>query len=252
MSETKYGNDPIREALCQFRFDSSQKWDWTIPGLIFSKIHDEYPNKRELTTVGFEIKGGKDLKIAPSVTSGITGMQFLNKDGNRLIQVSEHILTINQLEPYNNWNEFKSRILKAFKVYNEITEQKGITQLGLRYINHIETIPPESTIESYFNYYPAFPDKNQDVIGPVYMRSTIPKPNIKKIKGVLNMVFAIGEMNPQTEIAPWILDLDMIIKFNINTSLNIESLEEKLDIAHNYLEETFEASITNKLRELIK
>ena len=51
----RYKNPPIVEALCEFEFISSQPWDLTIPGLIYEKVKDEFPDKRQQIGKGFNL-----------------------------------------------------------------------------------------------------------------------------------------------------------------------------------------------------
>ena len=52
----RYKNPPIVEALCEFEFISSQPWDLTIPGLIYEKVKDEFPDKRQQIGIGVQFK----------------------------------------------------------------------------------------------------------------------------------------------------------------------------------------------------
>src|SRR5690349_12984877 len=99
-----YQKPPLVEALCEFRFDSAQPWDWTIPGLIYAQIKDEFPMKREQRTLELAIE------TSPEKTQQLRGdigrMQFLRKDESALVQVGPDILAVNQLSPYPHWPRF--------------------------------------------------------------------------------------------------------------------------------------------------
>src|SRR5437667_2265720 len=46
-----YNKPPLIEAVCDFRFSSSQPWDWTIPGLLYEQIRDNFPNKTQINII---------------------------------------------------------------------------------------------------------------------------------------------------------------------------------------------------------
>lgn len=46
-----YNKPPLIEAVCDFRFSSTQPWDWTIPGLFYEQIRLDFPNKNQLSTI---------------------------------------------------------------------------------------------------------------------------------------------------------------------------------------------------------
>ena len=41
----QYNNPPIREVVCEFRFEEGSPWDLSVPGLIYSKMADEFPRR---------------------------------------------------------------------------------------------------------------------------------------------------------------------------------------------------------------
>ena len=243
----KYANPPLVEALCEFRFATGQPWDWTIPGLVFNKIKEKYPVKKEVKRVGFEFKAIK-VDFESRVVQGTERMQFLNKEENRLVQVGKNLLTINQLIPYNSWTEFKSRINSAVQTYAEIVNPMGIINLGLRYINRIQ-LPETFVMENFFNYYPKFPDEDQHVIGPLHLMSTLPFPNIPEMEGTMNLIFAIEPPSKDNTYQTCVLDLDMIYKWKKSTPLIINKVDLQIEKAHRIVQEMFESCITNKLRQ---
>ena len=100
----RYQKPPVIEAQCEFLFEPSTPWDLTIMGLVYEKIREQFPKRRP----------GKRLEV--SVETGPTGvrqrvqssegMQFLQLDGNALIQVAQDAVVVNHLKPYPTWREF--------------------------------------------------------------------------------------------------------------------------------------------------
>lgn len=153
----KYNNSPIIESVCEIRFTEDSEWDLTIPGLIFEDIQSEYPQKGQRST--------QEINISTSRTQPFTTHHqikrhdyavFSTNDKKSSIQVSERVLLINRLKPYQSWADFKSQINTAFEKLNNRADLLGIQRIGLRYINKIE-IPTENgkvNMDNYFDFRP--------------------------------------------------------------------------------------------------
>lgn len=93
----RYANSPIIEALCEFQFAPDSPWDLATPGLVYGKVQDTFPKRRQATRV----------TVAISASPGVTGqqletvalMQFLHEDEKALIQVGPNLLAVNHLKP---------------------------------------------------------------------------------------------------------------------------------------------------------
>ncbi len=70
MSERRvYKNPPILEAVCEFRFVPGSPWDWTIPGLFFGRVCDEFPEKKHqnVVDVAMEAQGESVKQTIPTL-----------------------------------------------------------------------------------------------------------------------------------------------------------------------------------------
>ena len=152
----RYKNPPIVEALCEFEFISSQPWDLTIPGLIYEKVKDEFPDKRQQIGIGVQLKPtekGFEHKVEPTPPR----IQFYKRDKTALIQVAPDLLVVNQLKPYMTWAKFKPMILDSLQKYRDIANPKGFKRVGLRYINKINIKAETIELSDYFDFYPYIP-----------------------------------------------------------------------------------------------
>ncbi|RKY84275.1 hypothetical protein DRQ09_08865, partial [candidate division KSB1 bacterium] len=106
----RYRKPPIIEALCEFQFISKNRWDLTVPGLIYEKVRTKFPDKKERQGLDFIFKTTKKgilHKVEPSPPR----IQFYKKDRTALIQIAKDLLVINQLKPYPSWSKFKQLII---------------------------------------------------------------------------------------------------------------------------------------------
>ena len=125
--------DPIVEAVCDFHFES-EKWDWTVPGLIYKRIKDDFPQSQEQPHVQFEVQQTPS-GVTANAGSSLGRMQFWRADRTALVQVGPNHLSINQLRPYIGWPQFKAMIEQVLSLYKEESPFEKINGLSLRYIN---------------------------------------------------------------------------------------------------------------------
>ncbi len=251
-----FENNQLVEALCDIQFEPNQNWDWTIPGLFYDKIKDKYPNKQEVKGFGmdfrFDSSKNKEFpEFHSNMINKIEGMQFLNKDKNRLLYLRENSLSMNILCPYKSWKEFKPRILEGLNLYKTICNPKGIRRIGIRYINDFKCLPPKFQIEDYFKYLPKFPDENQMTIGELLIKSSFPIVSEKKRNGFLNAILILNKMNLNKKEVSHLLDLDMIYSRNPKKLISIDEAELFIEDGHENIIKTFDSFITENMKKLI-
>ncbi|QPA31613.1 TIGR04255 family protein [Thermaerobacillus caldiproteolyticus] len=235
MERKYYKNPPVKEVICEFKFDSTSPWDSTIPGLIYEGIKGQYPKKVQ----------GKELEIGIS-NEGIEQnlriserLQLSSEDEKVIIQIGPHHLIINSLIPYTNWDDYLKLVDQILNVYISVAEPVGIERTLLRYINEIRFESDTVELKDYFNFYPYLgeglpPDYSSFILGV-----QIP---FEDDKDILRL-----QMN-STEDFSIILDLTY---FSGKTeSINFEKLYSWLDKGHERIVSTFEACIKDSLRKI--
>lgn len=241
----KYKNPPIVEALGEFRFVPGQPWDFTIHGLFYEKINSEFPDKQQQMGIGIRVKQEAGA-IQHEVLQSPDRMQFYRKDKTALVQVGPDLLTVNHLKPYPTWEVFKPLILDNLKKYIEIAQPKGFKRLGLRYINKIDIPAKSIELSDYFNYYPYLPKELPQKHGAFSVRVEIPHEENRD-----HILLTFGHTIPEKpgELS-FLLDLDYVMI--LPEKVAIEQAGEWLEQAHEVIEKTFEACITDKCRNLFK
>lgn len=238
-----YENPPLVEAVCEFRFEPSQPWDWTIPGLIYDQVKSEYPIKRQQNMVEFELR---QEELAQRLKSGIALMQFLRSDERGLLQVGPDLLTINHLKPYPNWKAFKEMIVRVLGVYRKVVAPKGIRRIGLRYINKIEVSEQLVEIGDYLLAVPKVPEALPQLFTTFVQRVEIP---LEKDNGLLTLQ-AGSIQQAEREGTALMLDLDFATQHA--NKLTLDSAIQWVEQAHDQVERVFESCITDKSRVLFK
>src|SRR4051794_30661233 len=112
----RYERPPVSEALCEFQFESPSGWDWTVAGLLYARIGEHFPIKRERGVVELQVRvPGMDRP--EDVRQGIAKLQFLAEDERTLVQVGPNVLTVNRLAPYPGWEAFRTVVLEQYRQY---------------------------------------------------------------------------------------------------------------------------------------
>src|SRR5262249_22139831 len=106
----KYKNDPIQEALCEFRFAPSVPWNLTVPGRLHAKLSKEYNGEpREMNRLETTINAAKvDANIALLQT--LDRVQLPDLENTKILAVGPHVLSVHSLAPYDGWERFRPRI----------------------------------------------------------------------------------------------------------------------------------------------
>lgn len=240
----KYANSPIIETVCEFRLPPDSKWDLTIPGLVYEKICDEFPNKEQRLIKEIDLKHGPQ-GVEQQIRTN-ERILFLTEDRKTFIQVGTHLLAVNCLKPYPTWNKFKPSIEKAFKALSETIVINTFQRIGLRYINRIE-IPGQSVkLEDYFEFRPFL---GKDL--PQNMADFI-------VGGVLQ--FHDGRDSCRVQLSKavpekpnnvsFLLDFDFFLAKS--QTVSIKQALEWIDNAHQEVEKIFEGCINERLREIFQ
>ncbi|NJO88879.1 MAG: TIGR04255 family protein [Chloroflexia bacterium] len=95
---------------------------------------------------------------------------FKNDEGNKIIQLSNNMLTVNRLPSYIGWENFEQDIIESLDALKKNIEIKLYNRVGLKFINKIDI--EESTIDGlkkYFEAYPNYISKNKNIKGMQYL-----------------------------------------------------------------------------------
>lgn len=243
---TKYNNPPIIEALCEFKFSEDTSWDMTIPGILFGKIQEGFPNKEQHLIQEINVLT-KDTPAKAQIRK-IEIARFFNDKKTTLIQVGPRTLSINQLKPYDTWSTFKSHIEYAFNELSQTIEVAGLQRIGLRYINRIE-IPKEQNkvdLETYFDFRPSCGPRLPQSHGNFIVSCIFPYSGMRD----LCKVELRDAMPENKDSLAFLLSIDYFLAKpkSITVAQSIEWIEE----AHNIVENLFEGCILPPLREIFQ
>lgn len=230
--------DPIVEVRCEFRFDSPD-WDWTVPGLLWGQIRDDFPLKQQFDMVPAN---------APDDTKeslGVTQLAFWNQEKTALVQTEPNELGIVQRTPYQGWPKFKAVIEQVLQSYREIGPSGKLVGISLRYLN-VLPLPSEIGVHDYLTVYPRVPVRGNVPLGRWMQQAEFVASN------EIVMSFRVGciSSSPQKP-------LDLVTVIDITASDLSEDLPDGaemrwLETAHSEIEDLFFACLKPPYLEILE
>jgi uncharacterized protein (TIGR04255 family) len=242
-----YSKAPITEAVIDLRVTLPEGFSLNKLAEIHPHISNYFPTVEPFYKgVGsFTYEPGSSFKADTSEQQ--VGFWFRSEDNLRTFQATMEGFSFNRLAPYESWEEFNSDAKSMWEIYKEICEPIHVTRAAIRYINQIN-IPANELIELK-DYLSTVPEVSsslpQKALQTFFMQLQIPQQDLDCML-LINEAIALPT-NP--EIVTVILDLDLF-RHQIWES-NDEDIWRFLEKLRNRKNEVFEASITDRTRELI-
>lgn len=240
----KLSKPPLIESVCELRLDPGGPWDLTLPGRLFEKLQPMFPEKRQ--NPGLELKFGPQGVAQQPDYREIDNLQFLSHDGKNIVQIREHIISLSRLAPYEAWESYKPAVLNVFNRFCDIAGTCIIARAGLKYVNKVVIPQSEIKLEEYFEIYPHLGPKLPQVHGPFLVGMIFP------FDDAANSLRAeITSANPEApDQYPVLFTLDY---FSTNSlRVRFDDLADWLEAAHGRIEDTFNATLTQKTMKLFE
>ena len=241
---SKYKNPPIIEALCEFQFAPDSPWDLVKPGLVYEKVRDTFPKRRQARQLSVGISASREgVEQEVRTTDRV---QFLREDEKALVQVGPHLLAVNHLKPYPSWQEFLPLIERGLRAYCDVVGPESIHRVGVRYINRFEVAGQRFELEDYVEFRPFVGPNLPKEHGPFIVGIQVPYEGSRDILKIQLTSARVETL----DTAAMMLDLDYFLAKPGEIAL--DNVLEWVDAAHNRIEEAFEACITDRLRQMFE
>jgi len=212
--------------------------------MLYDKLGEEFPKRRQkkLVNIGVDLSSkAPESKLATSEL-----VQFYKEEENALVQVGEHLLSVNQLRPYGLWEDFRGMIERVFKLYLQTANPSSLARIGLRYINVVELDAQHVELEEFFKFRPNFGD-------------SLPTEYSGFISGVetpfeggrdLQRLVLTLQGRPTPTSTSILLDIDYgLVRAE---EVTLDDALKWVETAHGYVETTFESCITDALRKMFE
>ena len=236
--KVKYKNPPLIEAVCEIRFAEAGVPASLIPGRYYEKIKGEYPTIEARRGIGIQTEG-EQLAMT---TEGVA--VFRNPSANRLVQIGQGMIAINQLPPYSDYAAFRREIEARLADYRAAVEPKKLKRIGLRYINRL-TIPDSQGMDAVLNIGFKIPKGFPEGPRPYLLRLEFPYQ-----AGRDRLILIITRAPDKEKGIGVMLDLDYVLV----RSEHVEETKilEWVDTAHDAIEDAFHKSVTKEALSTFK
>ena len=250
-----YKNPPIEEALCEFRFIPSRKWDLTIPGILRTKVDEKYGGEpREQRVFSATLNTSNENSPELQAHEGLGKVMLVNDNATRMIGVGRDVISVHMLRPYQNpdspetsgWGEFLPRIEEALGSYWDVAAPVGTARIGVRYINKVAVPENIASIKAFLQERVrcALPDIENFPGRMSDLTSRIEYDCGNNIKLTLSQYL----LAPGTGHLDFFLDIDVVWSADTEP-LDLAATLEKAGALKQQENDVFEALITDKARE---
>jgi len=248
-----YAKAPVTEAVIDFRVILSEEFNPSWIQGIRDALADEYPEAQELFTGEVKFEFGE--QSSASTHKELLGVHLRANNQKYIIQARSDGFMLSVLPPYQNWESFQAEALRLWQTYRSFFPVESITRVAVRYINRIDIPFPTdgSKLEQsdYFRTYPKMSDEYLfSDLDAMFMTVIIPQADLEAA-----VILKQARTEPQYEnTAAIILDIDLFTIPSREPWLVSDENKtwEYLELLHLRKNHIFEASITERTRELIR
>jgi uncharacterized protein (TIGR04255 family) len=238
----RYRNDPIAEAVCEFRLLPDTAWDLATPGLLYESLKDRFAHREQEVVPRVEVRTS-EAGIEPQVQV-TEQIRFITNDTLSFVRVAPRVLAVHRLRPYESWERFRPDVALLLESLRKHVAVDTFQRVGLRYINRIE-IPLESVeLDEYFGFRLTLePPLPQDLRGFI-VGAAFPFEN-ERDNCRVQLADAVQEHEASSA---FVLDLDYwVTKPGVVKS---DGALQWIEDAHNRVESLFEGCISDSLRSV--
>lgn len=212
-----------------------------LGGLNWASVGD-YPSRESIEEqqVAF---GGPE----PALSSRLIGYRFTSDDKKRILQARTNGFTFSRLPQYDRWGPFCQEARELWRLYVQSTRPEQVTRVAVRYINRLELPVPIPDFSAYLRNVPEVsPDLPQGLSG-FLLQLKIPQTDLPNGMLVINEGLLRSE-DPRR--AAVLLDIDVF--HSAELAPDADGVWDALEGLHDRKNQAFEASITERTRELIR
>lgn len=240
-----YKNPPILEAVCEFRFELSDKVSEKQIATFYETIKSSFPVAKKGKV------GSIELKVEPDKSSGKNQMthkessyefdQYFSEDEKCSIQLDGGRISIHRVKPYTSWTDFNPLIKLVYNSYLKSFSPTKVVRIGLRYVNEVILSSDQFSLQDYFNIKASFPFFSQESQRSIFIGSVFEQ---EKGRDAIKVQF-IEKQAIKTSEKAFVLDFDY---FLTSSSISSDEVEKWVEQAHNKIEEVFEGIISDKTK----
>lgn len=240
----KYGQDPILEAICEFHFVPSEKWNKNSEKLIHKTVIADFPEKKVCHLKSEEYQ--EVAKCSSKQDEDETITQFWSTDKNAIIQVSTNFICINHKKPYPTWKFYFPLIKEGLLAYLDANPEQTIARIQMTYINRIELPGNRAELRDYLNFYPESSDSLPMIMNSFVVGATIPVDDFRN--GLIKLQINTSNKIDERKTIPIMMEISHRRMFDPATGA--DKALDWVEQSHFIVRDMFEASITSETKKL--
>lgn len=242
--QAKYARTPLIEALMHFKLQPREGYDAALFDQLHSRMKYQYPLCEELRQLQLEFTPASGLETTSPVTSNL-GKRFTSEDRKQVVQIQLSSFTLHRLAPYTGWEDLKTEFKRVWELYTEVFNPGRLEGLSVRYINRLDLPLPVRDLRDYLRTYPELSSDTPNRISSYNMQVQVPM-EAQNALSIINQSL-VPQPPAEAEVVSIFLDIEIMS----NPGLEIPEPWSLLESFRPLKNELFEASITNRMRELI-
>ena len=230
---------PIVEALVDIQVDLGP--DLGVLGLeaFDDLVKADYPKKSEQRQLGIYLSLGESRQI--SHADKPRGFKYESSDGLQVVQARHDGFTFSRLKRYETWNNLRAEARRLWDYYEGVAKPASIKRVAVRYTNQMNLQMP---LEEYLTAPPIVPPGVEVSVSSFLTRTVVYEPSLDASAIVTQALKGIQEDG----VAPVILDIDVFKP--IEEGMTSENAWAIIDSFHDFKNQLFFRSITDKVKEL--
>jgi uncharacterized protein (TIGR04255 family) len=228
-----------------FELREGAEWKPALPGELFKRIQDDYPEMEPIQEMGVHFELGPS-GLAQRILPTRPRFRYKHKDEPVLIQFAEKTVTLNVLPRYPGWAVMVDRIADIWRRTSELLVPGRVTRIGLRYINRVPRETEDQKPSEWF--------RTTDYIAPAVLRS---EPGLlsrveTRLDAENRVIVTLGDQGASASEASgaFILDIDRIVEKEV--SVAVEHITAEADRLHDDVWDIFASAKTKKLERLLQ
>jgi len=251
MAPDHYDKAPIIEAIIDLRVTVPSGTSAISIAEGLSALRDRFPKRQEMPALpGLQFQFGPNAASIMAAGPSLGGIRYTSKDKQRMVQARIDGFVFSLLPQYDRWESFRDEAKELWDIYRKACNPLKVTRAAIRYVNRFD-LPGDQPIElkDYFSTFPEVSGRmSQSALNGFSLQLHIPQPDIKAML-ILNQARVPPPMEDMVSI---LLDIDLFrenMELEATDEEQLWGLLEQMRVRKN---EVFEASITDKSREVIR
>lgn len=239
--ERPYKRPPITEAVIEVRL--SNDVDMKTIEKLKEKFSERYPLP-PIALANFNVDIGSERA---TVSQRNDGYRLTDAEGLSVVIITPRSIVTSRLAPYDGWESFFETAGENWKIWKRFVGWQPVGRIGVRFINRIDIKAPGDTpieMDDYFNFSLKLPTLDESKMNGFFVQASI-----NLMKEDFKVTINTGVVQPVLiDHQSFVLDIDLFRELNL--AQNDKELWACINSARRLKNMVFEASITNRTREI--